>query len=121
VIRLAPGCEVPAQYHNACWDYFVPLSGREVIESSHCPSSATTTTTTTTAAERKAGEEGEVVVFEMDKDSFLAMPPGDVHRVRNAVTTTTTKKGKGKEEEGEDFIFLIAQSPRKEYDFMEVK
>lgn len=43
--------------------------------------------------------------FEMTPGSFLAVGPEDVHRVRN----------KSKERE---FVFLIAQAPRGEYDFI---
>lgn len=43
--------------------------------------------------------------YEMTPGSFLAVGPEDVHRVRN----------KSKEQE---FVFLIAQAPRGQYDFV---
>ena len=43
--------------------------------------------------------------YEMMPGSFLAVGPEDVHRVRN----------KSKEKE---FVFLIAQAPRGQYDFV---
>lgn len=64
VIRLQPGGgEVPAHSHHHVWDYFLPLSGRAVIET------------------RTRG--GVVQDFEMLPGSFLAVPPEDVHRVVN--------------------------------------
>lgn len=46
-------------------------------------------------------------VKEMHERSFLAVPPGEVHRVRNT----------GKD--GAEFVFLLAQSPRHQYDFID--
>ena len=43
--------------------------------------------------------------YEMTPGSFLAVGPEDVHRVRN----------KSREKE---FVFLIAQAPRGQYDFV---
>lgn len=40
--------------------------------------------------------------------SFLAVPPNDVHVVRN----------KNQKQGEEEFVFLIAQSPRQKYDFV---
>ena len=86
VIRLQPGGgEVPRHMHNAVWDYFVPLSGQAVIE-----------------VKTKDGEEKN---FEMREGTFLAVPPEDVHCVRN-------------KSEDEEFVFLIAQTPRSKYDFV---
>lgn len=48
----------------------------------------------------------------MQPGSFLSVGPGDVHVVRNA----DRKEGSG----GEEFVFFIVQSPRQEYDFVEV-
>ena len=86
VIRLAPGQgEVPRHFHNDVWDYFMPLQGRAVIET-----------------KTKDGVEKN---YEMEPGSFLAVGPGDVHRVRNA-------------SEDEEFVFFIAQAPRGKYDFV---
>ncbi|KXS95231.1 hypothetical protein AC578_1870 [Pseudocercospora eumusae] len=86
VIRLKPGGgEVPRHMHNAVRDYFVPLAGHAVIE-----------------VKTKDGEEKD---FEMEEGTFLAVPPKDVHRVRNKSQT-------------EEFVFLIAQTPRSKYDFV---
>lgn len=49
----------------------------------------------------------------MEPGSFLSVGPGDVHVVRNA----DRKDGSG----GEEFVFFIVQSPRKEYDFVNVE
>lgn len=88
VIRLRPGSgEVPAHSHNRCWDYFIPLSGRAVIETKT--------------------KDGEAKEYEMQPGAFLAVPPEEVHRVCNR-----------SEKEGEEFVFLIAQAPRKVYDFV---
>lgn len=43
---------------------------------------------------------------EMNPHSFLAVPPKDTHRVRNRSET-------------EEFVFLLAQSPRGKYDFVD--
>lgn len=68
VIRLQPdGGEVPRHLHNQVWDYFVPLQGGAVIE-------------TTT----KDGVEQD---YEMKPGTFLAVGPLDVHRVRNRSKT----------------------------------
>jgi mannose-6-phosphate isomerase-like protein (cupin superfamily) len=88
VIRLAPnGGEVPPHFHNNVWDYFMPLEGKAVIE-------------TTT-------KDGVSKDFEMQPESFLAVEPGDTHRVRNVSET-------------EEFVFLLAQSPRGKYDFVNI-
>lgn len=85
VIRLEPnGGEVPNHLHNHVWDYFIPLSGEAVIET-----------------ESRQGVKED---FPMKPTSFLALGPGDVHRVRNKSET-------------EEFVFLIAQAPRGKYDF----
>ncbi|KAK0888747.1 hypothetical protein LTR02_016045 [Friedmanniomyces endolithicus] len=64
VIRLARnGGEVPKHFHNAGWDYFMPLQGQAVIE-----------------VKTKEGVESD---YEMKAGSFLSVGPGDVHRVRN--------------------------------------
>ena len=86
VIRVDPNGEVPVHYHHHCWDYFVPLQGQAVIE------------TRTT--------EGVSKDYEMEVNSFLAVPKGDVHRVRNRSGT-------------EEFVFLLAQAPRSKYDFVD--
>lgn len=89
VIRLEPGHgEVPAHFHTQVWDYFIPLSGKAVIETKT--------------------KEGVEKNYEMQPDSFLAMPAGDMHRVRNA-------------SEDQEFVFLIAQGPRAKYDFVASK
>ena len=86
VIRLQPGHgEVPSHLHTKVWDYFIPLSGKAVIET-----------------KTKDGIEKS---HEMQPDTFLAVPAGDVHRVRNA-------------SEDKEFVFLIAQTPRSMYDFV---
>lgn len=86
VIRLQPdGGEVPIHYHNKVWDYFMPIEGEAVIET-----------------ETKDGAKQD---YEMKAGSFLAVGPGDVHRVRNV--------SKDKE-----FVFFIAQAPRQLYDFI---
>lgn len=43
--------------------------------------------------------------FKMQKGSFLWVGPGDEHRVLNVSDT-------------EEFVFLIAQTPRQSYDFV---
>ena len=53
----------------------------------------------------KAGDEMD---YDLKPQSFLAVPPGDIHRVCN-------------ESHDEEFVFLIAQSPRHEYDFISAK
>ncbi|KAH8881128.1 hypothetical protein GQ53DRAFT_518938 [Thozetella sp. PMI_491] len=89
VIRLKPGHgEVPAHFHTKVWDYFIPLSGKAVIE-----------TKTKEGAEKN---------YEMLPDTFLSVPAGDLHRVRNA-------------SESEEFVFLLAQSPRSMYDYIRSK
>ncbi|KXL49929.1 hypothetical protein M433DRAFT_158585 [Acidomyces richmondensis BFW] len=86
VIRLQPdGGEVPRHFHSHTWDYFLPLEGKAMIE-------------TTT-------KDGQTKDFEMSSGSFLAVAPGDVHRVKNL-----SKSG--------EFVFLIAQAPRAKYDFV---
>lgn len=86
VIRLQPnGGEVPIHYHNAAWDYFMPIEGEAIIET-----------------ETKDGTKKD---YPMKLGSFLAVGPGDVHRVRNV----------SKEKE---FVFFIAQAPRGKYDFV---
>ncbi|KAM0717400.1 hypothetical protein Q7P37_007252 [Cladosporium fusiforme] len=88
VIRLRPGGgEVPAHWHHQCWDYFIPLSGRAVIETKT--------------------KDGDAKEYDMQPGSFLALPPEEVHRVRNS-----------SEGEDEEFVFLIAQAPRKKYDYV---
>ena len=78
VIRLQPnGGEVPIHYHNSVWDYFMPIEGEAVIET-----------------ETKDGTKQD---YEMKPGSFLAVGPGDIHRVRN------TSKDK-------EFVFFIALS-----------
>ncbi|KAK1064236.1 hypothetical protein LTR12_002873 [Friedmanniomyces endolithicus] len=68
VIRLAPnGGEVPKHFHNAGWDYFMPLQGEAVIE-----------------VKTKEGLEND---YEMKAGTFLSVGPGDVHRVRNVSET----------------------------------
>jgi mannose-6-phosphate isomerase-like protein (cupin superfamily) len=82
VIRLAPGGgQVPAHHHTKVWDYFVPLAGKAIIETSETQ-------------------------YEMCPDSFLAVPPGHIHRVKNASAD-------------KEFVFLVAQTPRREYDYIE--
>jgi mannose-6-phosphate isomerase-like protein (cupin superfamily) len=89
VIRLQPGHgEVPSHFHTKVWDYFIPLSGKAVIET-----------------KTKDGIEKS---YEMLPDTFLGVPAGDLHRVRNA-------------SQDEEFVFLIAQSPRSMYDFVDSK
>ena len=88
VIRLDPGDEVPRHFHNSSWDYFMALSGQGVVKT-----------------KTRAGDEMD---YDLNPQSFLAVPPGDIHVVRN----------KSHEEE---FVFLIAQSPRHEYDFVDAK
>lgn len=85
VIRVEPGGEVPRHFHHKVWDYFIPLAGQAVIE------------TKATA--------GDAAEYNMEPRSFLAVPPGDIHRVRN-------------KSHHEEFVFLLAQSPRQEYDFI---
>jgi mannose-6-phosphate isomerase-like protein (cupin superfamily) len=101
VIRVPPGGEVPAHYHNEVWDYFIALEGVGVVET------------------KEYGGEGERKdsslverQYEMPVGSFLAMPPGDVHRVRNRL-------GTNEEATGRDFVFLLAQSPRDKYNFVD--
>ncbi|KAK3702811.1 hypothetical protein LTR37_014795 [Vermiconidia calcicola] len=85
VIRLdADGGEVPNHFHNQVWDYFVPLEGEAVIET--------------------VTKDGVKKDYEMKPGSFLAMPPEDIHRVRNTM-------------EDKEFSFLLVQSPRTKYDF----
>lgn len=43
--------------------------------------------------------------YEMKSGSFLAVGPEDIHRVRNKSET-------------EEFVFFLAQAPRKKYDFV---
>jgi quercetin dioxygenase-like cupin family protein len=50
-------------------------------------------------------KDGQTKDFEMSSGSFLAVAPGDVHRVKNL-----SKSG--------EFVFLIAQAPRAKYDFV---
>lgn len=88
VIRLDPGCEVPTHFHHKCWDYFVPLRGQGLIETKT--------------------KSGETIDYPMNEHSFLAMPPEDIHRVRN-------------QSEQEEFVFLLAQAPRAQYDFVDAK
>ena len=88
VIRVEPGGEVPRHFHHHVWDYFMPLAGQGVVES-----------------KTKAGDE---VDYDLGPQSFLAVPPGDIHRVRN-------------KSHDEELVFLIAQSPRHEYDFIDAK
>ena len=76
---------MPPHLHHQVWDYFVPLEGEGVIE--------------------VTGTEGEVANYDMTVHSFLAMPPMDIHRVRNKSREVP-------------FVFLIAQSPREKYDFV---
>lgn len=88
VIRLRPGSgEVPAHWHRHCWDYFIPLSGKAVIETKT--------------------KDGEAKEYDMLPGAFLALPPEEVHRVCNR-----------SEGEDEEFVFLIAQAPRKKYDYV---
>jgi len=77
--------------HSKVWDYFIPLSGRGII-------------TTTT--------KDEVKDWEMQPGSFLSVGPYDVHVVRNAIRESG---------QGEEFVFFVIQSPRKEYDFVAVE
>ena len=64
VIRLQPdGGEVPIHYHNKVWDYFMPIEGEAVIETT--------------------SKDGVKKDYEMKPGAFLACGPGDVHRVRN--------------------------------------
>lgn len=86
VIRVDPDGEVPSHYHNNSWDYFVPLQGQAMIET--------------------RTKSGETKDYPMEVHSFLAVPPEDVHRVRNKSST-------------DEFVFLIAQSPRSKYDFVD--
>jgi len=68
VIRLEPGGgEVPRHFHNAVWDYFIPLQGEAVIET-----------------KTKDGIEED---FEMRPGAFLSVGPEDTHRVRNKSQT----------------------------------
>jgi mannose-6-phosphate isomerase-like protein (cupin superfamily) len=86
VIRLqSGGGEVPIHHHSKVWDYFMPMEGEAVIET-----------------ETKDGVKKD---YEMKPGSFLAVPAGDSHRVRNT-------------SEDKEFVFFIAQSPRHEYDFI---
>ena len=89
VIRVEPGGEVPRHFHHHVWDYFMPLAGQGVVKT-----------------KSKAG--GLEADYDLGPQGFLAVPPGDVHRVCN----------KSHEEE---FTFLIAQSPRGEYDFVDAE
>ena len=88
VIRVEPGGEVPRHFHHNVWDYFMPLAGQGVVKT-----------------KTKAGDEMD---YDLKPQSFLAVPPGDIHRVCN-------------ESHDEEFVFLIAQSPRHEYDFIDAK
>ena len=54
---------------------------------------------------RTSGEEAN---YDLNPQGFLAVPPGEIHRVRD-----TSRE--------EEFVFLIAQSPRQQYDFVDVK
>lgn len=86
VIRLQPdGGEVPVHYHSKVWDYFMPIEGEAVIETET--------------------QDGVKKDFEMKPGSFLAVGPGDVHRVRNLSNE-------------KEFVFFIAQAPRQQYDFI---
>ena len=76
---------MPIHYHNKVWDYFLPMEGEAIIET-----------------ETKDGVKKD---YEVKPGSFLAVPPEDIHRVRN--------KSKDKE-----FVFFIVQSPRHQYDFV---
>ena len=76
---------MPPHLHHQVWDYFVPLEGEGVIE--------------------VTSKEGETVSYPMNVHSFMAMPPTEVHRVRNKSNELP-------------FVFLIAQSPRDKYDFV---
>ena len=51
-------------------------------------------------------KDGKKEDFEMKPGTFLAVGPEDVHRVRN-------------KSKSEEFVFLIAQAPRQQYDFVE--
>lgn len=89
VIRLQPGHgEVPPHFHTEVWDYFIPLSGEAVIET-----------------KTKDGIEKN---YKMIPDTFLSVPAGDLHRVKNT-------------SQDREFVFLIAQSPRFKYDFVNSK
>jgi quercetin dioxygenase-like cupin family protein len=105
VIRVPPGGEVPNHAHSKVWDYFVPLSGRGVI----------TTASTTKSGSEDGSDATETTInhWEMQAGSFLAVPAGDVHVVRNV--------DRGEGSGGEEFVFLICQSPRQEYDFVAVE
>lgn len=86
VVRLEPnGGEVPVHFHNSVYDYFLPMEGEAVIE-------------TTT-------KDGVKKNYDMKPGSFLAVGPGDVHRVRNV-------------SKDREFVFFIAQAPRHQYDFV---
>lgn len=86
MIRLQPGHgEVPSHFHTKVWDFFIPLSGKAIIET-----------------KTKDGIEKN---YEMLPDTFLGVPAGDVHRVRNA-------------SQDQEFVFLIAQTPNSKYDYV---
>ena len=54
----------------------------------------------------KDGEEKEYAMSgSQEQRSFLAVPPEEVHRVRNV-------------SEDKEFVFLIVQAPRGKYDFV---
>lgn len=88
VITVPPGKEVPSDHHWAMWDYFIHMHGSGIIEIDK-------------------GKEAKAV----NAGAFLAVPPGVVHRVRNAASQKPTGK--------EDFVFLLTQIPRGRYDFLD--
>lgn len=62
VFHVAPGGQVRAHWHSACWDLFVGLGGEGEIEFAETSGART---------------------VPMRQGSFCAMPPGKVHEVRN--------------------------------------
>jgi mannose-6-phosphate isomerase-like protein (cupin superfamily) len=83
--RVLPGGEISGHHHSASWDYFIGRGGRGCVET--------------------ITETGVFETYTLSVNSFLAIPPGITHRVRNLRSD-------------EPFAFILIQTPLDDYDFV---
>lgn len=83
--RVLPGGEISSHHHSASWDYFIGQGGRGCVET--------------------ITETGELETYPLSVNSFLAIPPGIRHKVRNLRSD-------------EPFAFILIQTPLHDYDFV---
>ena len=88
VIRVEPSGDCLANFYHNVWGSCMPFAGQGVVET-----------------KSKAGDE---VAYDLVPQSFLAVPPSDIHRVRNISYD-------------EEFVFFMAQSSWHEYDLIDAK